>query len=63
MWTPEDTFTDKCIDLKAYYAGIAGSNMALDIILLLIPLYMVWCLGLSTGQKIMLTGIFMLGGL
>ena len=28
----EDTFTDKCFNLKAYYAGVSGSNMALDIL-------------------------------
>ena len=68
MWNPADTFTDKCINLKAYYAGIAGSNMGLDIILLAMPIYMVWGYGgtglrLQTSQKLMLTGVFLLGGL
>lgn len=68
MWNPADTFTDKCIDIKAYYAGIAGSSMGLDVILLAIPIYMVWGyngtgLHLPTSQKLMLTIVFLLGGL
>ena len=68
MWNPADTFTNKCIDIKTYYAGIAGSNMGLDIILLAMPIYMVWGyngtgLRLQTSQKLMLTGVFLLGGL
>ena len=68
MWNPADTFTDKCIDLKAYYIAIAASNMALDIILLAMPIYMVWGyngtgLLLPMSQKVMLTMVFLLGGL
>ena len=63
MWNPKDTFTDKCIDLQAYYRAIASSNMALDIIILCMPLYMVWRLKLEASQKLMLSGIFALGGL
>ena len=63
MWTPEDTFTDKCFDLKAYYASISGTNMALDIVILSLPMYMIWGLGLPASQKIGLTLIFLLGGL
>ncbi len=68
MWNPADQFTRKCISLKEYYTGIAGSNMGLDIILLAMPIYMVWGyngtgLRLPTSQKLMLTGVFLLGGL
>lgn len=63
MWDPADSFTDKCIDIKAYYAGIAGSNMGLDVVMLGFPIYMVWGLRLPLAQKIALTGIFLLGGL
>lgn len=63
MWTPADTFTDKCFNLKAYYSGVSGTNMALDIIILSMPIYMVWGLSLPTSQKIALSGIFLLGGL
>ena len=63
LWNPEDTFTDKCIDLQAYYRAVASSNMALDVIILCMPLYMVWKLKLEASQKLMLSGIFALGGL
>ena len=63
MWTPEDTFTEKCFDLKAYYTSVSATNMALDIVLLSIPLYMIWGLGLPRAQKVGLTLIFLLGGL
>ena len=63
LWTPEDTFTNKCIDLQAYYRAVASSNMALDIIMLCMPLFMVWRLKLEPSQKLMLSGIFALGGL
>jgi hypothetical protein len=66
MWNPSDT--NRCINLKAYYIGIAGSNMGLDIILLVMPIYMVWGyngtgLRLPISQKLLLTGVFLLGGL
>ena len=63
MWNPADTFTDKCIDLKAYYDGIAGSNMALDVIILIMPLRMIWKLEISRVKKFVTLGIMMLGGL
>lgn len=63
MWNPEDTFTDKCINLQAYYRAVASSNMALDVVILFMPLYMVWRLKLEASQKLMLSGIFALGGL
>ena len=37
--------------------------MALDVIILCMPLYMVWRLKLDASQKLMLSGIFALGGL
>lgn len=63
LWNPQDTFTSKCFNLQAYYRAVAGSNMALDVIILCMPLYMVWRLKLESGQKLMLSGIFALGGL
>ena len=56
-------FSKQCIDLKAYWVSVTGSNMALDLIILSMPLYMVWKLRLVTRQKIALSGIFALGAL
>ena len=59
----DSLFSDQCIDMKAYWAAVTGSNMALDLIILCMPLYMVWNLRLSTRQKVALSGIFALGAL
>lgn len=63
IWNPDDTFTDKCFNLQAYYRGISGAHMGLDIIILCMPLHMIQQLKLPTIQRIVLSGIFMLGGL
>lgn len=55
--------TDQCINLQAYYWGIIGSNLCLDLVMLYMPLHMVWRLKLRTRQKIELSGIFLLGGM
>ncbi len=56
-------FTDKCIDIQAFYWGITAASVTLDVILLYLPLHMVWGLQLPKRQKFALSGIFMLGGL
>ena len=56
-------FTDQCINLQTYYWGISAGNLALDVVLLYLPLHMVWGLQLPKRQKFTVSGIFMLGGL
>ena len=51
-----------CLDLKAWCYGVTASNMLLDIIILAMPISMVWQLRLPTRQKVILSGIFLLGG-
>lgn len=60
---PEDLFTDRCIDLQAYYWGTTGANLILDVVILALPLHMVWGLKISRKQKLGLSGIFLLGSL
>ena len=60
---PALMITSQCIDIQSFYWGITGANLALDIILLVMPLYMVLGLQLPTRQKLFLGGIFVLGGL
>ena len=62
-YNADSLFSNQCIDLKAYWVSVTGSNMALDLIILSMPLYMVWNLRLATRQKIALSGIFALGAL
>ncbi|CAD6590680.1 MAG: hypothetical protein ASARMPRED_004965 [Alectoria sarmentosa] len=60
---PELLFTNQCVNLQAYYWGIAGSNLCIDIVMLYMPLHMVGGLKLPTRQKIALSGVFLLGGI
>ena len=60
---PALLFTDLCIDLHSFYSGITIANLCLDVVILYLPLHMVWKLKLPTKQKMMLSGIFLLGGL
>lgn len=59
----DSLFSDQCIDLKAYWIAITASNMALDLVILCMPLYMVWNLMLTVRQKLALSGLFTLGAL
>ena len=56
-------FEDQCINLKAYWTAIAGSNLGLDLVILCLPFYVLWNVELATRQKIALSGIFALGAL
>ena len=55
--------TSHCVNFQAYYYGIAGSNLTLDCVTLAMPLFMVWRLQMATRQKLLLSGVFLLGGL
>lgn len=54
---------DHCINFQAFYWGICASNMALDIMVLCLPMRTIWKLQLATKQKVLLSVIFLLGGL
>ena len=56
-------FTDHCIAMQAYYEGVTATNMGIDMVMLLLPVHMVWRLKLPIKQRIVLSSIFMLGGL
>lgn len=60
---PAYLFTDHCIDLQAFYWGVTVTNLGLDVVVLLLPMQVVWQLKLPKRQKIILSGIFLLGGL
>lgn len=63
LWNPDLTLGNQCISLSLYYSTVSGLNMALDIVTLCLPLWMVWHLKLDSSQKIMLSGVFALGAL
>lgn len=62
-WSPLMGFTKNCINFGAFWYGIAGSNLILEIVTLVMPLYLVWSLQLAPSQKLLLSGIFCIGGL
>ncbi|KAL2043877.1 hypothetical protein N7G274_003397 [Stereocaulon virgatum] len=57
----ETIFTNHCIDLQKFYWGATATNLGIDVIMLFLPLHMVWKLRLPTHQKLLLSGLFMLG--
>ena len=63
FFNPAMLFTHRCIDLQALYRGMLSSNIALDLVLLCLPLYMVLGLQLPLRQRLLLSGIFALGSL
>lgn len=63
---PVSYFWDKtqnghCIDEVMFFRANGITNMLLDILVLVLPLPMVWRLDLELRQKMIVTGIFMLG--
>jgi hypothetical protein len=50
-------------NLYPFYIGNAAANVVTDGIILLVPIPLVWKLQMRKTQKVMLSGIFLLGGL
>lgn len=54
----------KCVfDLYPFYIGNAAANLTTDVLILLVPIPLTWKLQMRTSQKILIIGIFLLGGL
>ncbi|KAL9117370.1 MAG: hypothetical protein Q9187_006091, partial [Circinaria calcarea] len=53
----------ECVDPLKYILGVHTTNLALDIIILALPVSAVWRLQISLAKKISVAGIFLLGGL
>jgi hypothetical protein len=60
-WSP--TPIGKCVDFFKLYKSMVVSDVLLDGLVLIIPMYPVWQLQMPTRQKISVSGIFLLGGL
>ena len=52
-----------CLDPVVFSLAIALTGVLTDVIVLFLPLHMIWKLHLPTRQKIVLSGVFLLGGL
>ncbi|OJJ62647.1 hypothetical protein ASPSYDRAFT_41316 [Aspergillus sydowii CBS 593.65] len=59
LWDP--TIPGGCIDLAKFYYGLQIPNIVTDAVILVMPLRVVWDLQMKRVQKVLLTGIFMLG--
>ncbi|KAI9044584.1 uncharacterized protein KD926_000495 [Aspergillus affinis] len=52
-----------CFDQQAFYRYVSPPNILTDVLILVMPMPFVWKLHTRTGQKLALTGVFLLGGL
>jgi hypothetical protein len=56
-------FTGRCINYEAFGTAEAAITIATDVIILTMPMPLVWRLRVERRQKVILSGIFLLGGL
>ncbi|KAJ5915995.1 hypothetical protein N7504_000010 [Penicillium tannophilum] len=52
-----------CFDQEAFYRYVSPPNIVTDVLILVMPLPYVWKLHTQVGQKVALTGVFLLGSL
>ena len=57
------TGTGTCGQLIELYLGNGFTSLVSDVVLMVLPLPMIWSLRIRLFQKILLSGVFMLGGL
>ncbi|PYH42263.1 putative integral membrane protein Pth11-like [Aspergillus saccharolyticus JOP 1030-1] len=51
----------RCLDATSFYYGQQIPNIVTDLILLLLPLKSVWALPISKTQRVLLSGVFLVG--
>ncbi|KAB8242391.1 hypothetical protein BDV35DRAFT_28515 [Aspergillus flavus] len=61
FWDP--TVPGSCLDSAQYYYGQQIPNILTDAVLLVMPLKFVWALPISKTQRLLLSGVFVTGGL
>lgn len=50
-----------CLNQESIWLGITIPNLLLDLVILLLPLPKLWKLKIKPAQKLLLTGVFLLG--
>ena len=50
-----------CVNICALLISVSVSNVLLEVLILILPLFFIWTLQLSSRRKAGLSGIFMLG--
>jgi hypothetical protein len=59
MW--DRTIPGKCVNKSAAMTAAVGVNMALDLIVFLLPIPVLWGLKLSAARRARVCGVFLLG--
>lgn len=55
--------TAKCMPYGALVFGFEFSNLILDVFILALPVFVIQALQLETRRKVLITSVFLLGGL
>lgn len=61
FWNP--SVEGSCIDPTPFYYGMQIPNIITDLIVLAMPMKTVWSLPIPTTQRLLLSGVFIVGGL
>ena len=61
FWNKEQE--GKCMNTFSYYMACAALNVFTDLVILILPIPTVWSLQLPKRQRLVLIGIFSLGGM
>jgi hypothetical protein len=57
------TITGTCFDIVAFWYANASYTIGTDLILLLLPMRVIWCIQLRAVQKVAVLIVFAMGGL
>ncbi|KAJ5591820.1 uncharacterized protein N7459_002189 [Penicillium hispanicum] len=59
----DSSIQGSCMDTAKFYYGQQIPNILTDLVILLMPLKVVWGLPIGKSQKLLLSGVFLVGGL
>jgi len=57
------TIPSKCIETRKFFIGNSVPNIVMDVVILMLPMKKIWHLQMSFKQKLIVSGLFLLGGL
>lgn len=60
-WDPN--FHGKCVNQQTFYRAIFPINVLTGLMIVALPIPLIWNLHARRGQKVALTGVFLLSGL
>lgn len=62
-FNPKLLETENCLSLQSWYWGITITNLVLDVVILVLPMWMIIDLRLPPAKKCLLCSVFGFGGL